>query len=263
MDSNSCASNSWRHTRSPSQTSSSALYIELVHFLYDILENNKSILQFSLQILTATIPYPFDILPGNMISFITWGVFNIYICLSAASSISLLPRSSNGATPASAPTAVSTGPSSSSIPEDINTTELGNPSNPAWIGKLINVTNGLATSFEDVETLPINGNATTASDRWRRLQRLNLLFPGIYWDRAYPDDQSESCTFEQLNILEMATRVAVRLSHYSPPNTEDAAFMKYFVTDGRVSGQWSSGKNRGQYLNLISNEALYKNHWAR
>jgi hypothetical protein len=125
------------------------------------------------------------------------------------------------------------------------------------------VTNGLPTSSQGVETLPVDGNATTDSDRSRRLQRLNMLFPGIYWDRAYPDDQSESCTFEQLNILEMATRVAVRLAHYSPSNLEDAAFMKYFVTDGRVSGSWSSGQNRGHYLNLISNDALSKSYSSR
>ncbi|KAF8852938.1 hypothetical protein BDZ45DRAFT_694707 [Acephala macrosclerotiorum] len=51
----------------------------------------------------------------------------------------------------------------------------------------------------------------------------------------------------------MATRVAVRLTHYDPTNLEDAAFQRYFVTDGRVSGQWSSGPNRGHYLNLINN----------
>jgi hypothetical protein len=122
---------------------------------------------------------------------------------------------------------------------------------------LTNVTNGLATYFpEGEETLPViaDANVTIAdAQRYQRLKRLNTIFPGIFWDRAYPDSQPESCTFAQLNVLEMATRVAARLSHYGPSNHEDDAFQRYFVTDGRVNGRWSSGANRNDYLNLLSN----------
>lgn len=151
---------------------------------------------------------------------------------------------------------VSVSASASSIPDNINTYELGNPADPDWIAKLINVTNGLPTSFSNSEILRIDGDVTTDADRLQRLTRLNLLFPGIFWDKAYPDSQPQSCTYEQLNILEMATRVAVRLTHYEPNNLEDVAFQRYFVTDGRTSGQWSNGPNRGHYLNLISKYVL-------
>jgi hypothetical protein len=121
---------------------------------------------------------------------------------------------------------------------------------------LINVTNGLATySPESEKTLPViaDANVTIAdAHRYQRLKRLNTNFPGSFWDRAYPDFQPESCTFAQLNVLEMATRVAARLSHYGPSNHEDDAFQRYFVTDGRVNGRWSSGANRNDYLNLLS-----------
>jgi hypothetical protein len=125
------------------------------------------------------------------------------------------------------------------------------------IAMLTNVTHSLATYFpEGEETLPViaDANVTIAdAQRYQRLKRLNTIFPGIFWDRAYPDSQPESCTFAQLNVLEMATRVAARLSHYSPSNQEDDAFQRYFVTDGRVNGRWSSGANRNDYLNLLSN----------
>lgn len=108
--------------------------------------------------------------------------------------------------------------SASGIPNSINTHELGNPANPDWIAKLTNISKGLPTSFNDFEQLPLDGDVTTDSDRYQRLARLNLLFPGIFWDKAFPDSQPESCTYDQLNILEMAIRTAVRLSHYEPTN---------------------------------------------
>lgn len=123
---------------------------------------------------------------------------------------------------------------------------------------LTNVTNGLPVYFPGGEEGPYpvveDTNVTIAApDRYARLARLEKLFPGIFWDKAYPDSSPDSCTFPQLNILEFATRVAVRLSYYNPTVLEDAAFQRYFITDGRVSGRWSNGEARSHYLNLISN----------
>jgi hypothetical protein len=103
---------------------------------------------------------------------------------------------------------------------------------------LTNVTHSLATQLPyGGGLLPLTKNPNVpiaVSDRTQRLKRLNMVLPGIYWDKAYPDTQPDSCAFPQFNILELASRVAARLSHYSPPDTGDNAFHRYFVTDGRV-----------------------------
>jgi hypothetical protein len=84
-----------------------------------------------------------------------------------------------------------------------------------------------------------------------RLARLNTMYPGIFWDWAMPGGAG-GCTVAQLNILEEATRVGGLMTTYSPQDFDDGAFNRYFVTDGRVSGRWSSGNNRPHWLNLIS-----------
>lgn len=92
-----------------------------------------------------------------------------------------------------------------------------------------------------------------------RLTRLNREYPGIYWKMIMPGGQGE-CSHAQINILEYATRVAGLMTTWSPQNLADSAFNRYFITDGRLSGRWSSPpQNRGHYCNLISRLA-YTSH---
>ena len=65
-----------------------------------------------------------------------------------------------------------------------------------------------------------------------------------------------SCTSAQLDILEEATRVAALVTHESVPDTEIAAFQRYFVTDGRVSGRWIN-QHRTDYMNLLSKLSMF------
>lgn len=93
------------------------------------------------------------------------------------------------------------------------------------------------------------GASVANEDEPTRLARLDKMYPGIWWGTAMPS--KGSCTTAQLDILEEATRVAALMTHESVPDTEIAAFQRYFVTDGRVSRRWNN-QHRTDYMNLLS-----------
>lgn len=81
------------------------------------------------------------------------------------------------------------------------------------------------------------GSIVTQETKKERLDRLDYIYPGIFWEIAYPGGAG-NCTMDQFNILEEAMRMALEMLPFFGlvyDAKETASFNRYFVRSNWAS----------------------------